>query len=166
MKKLILVLIGCFLATGAVAAETQGFQLSLIPDIAIQARTTRIKGVSLNIWGENPQNAIALGLVNGSTGDSSGVSVGLLANYAETYEGAQLAWFANYSSVKLTGFQWAAFNYAAKLHGLQLGFINFAESSDKGVQVGLINIMNNTKDWFRNFPNEIAPVMVLVNWRF
>ena len=165
MKKLILVFIGCFFATGAFA-ETQSFQLSLIPDIAIHSKTTNIKGVSLSIWGENPQTALALGVVNGSTGTSSGISLGLLANYAESYEGAQLAYIANYSSGKLSGLQLAAFNYAARLHGLQLGLINFAETSDRGIQVGFINIMNNTKEWFRNFPDEIAPVMAFVNWRF
>lgn len=165
MKKLVLLFLACFLATGAMA-ETKGFQMSLIPDIAIQPTTTHIKGVTLNIWGENPQNAIALGIVNGSTGNSSGISLSLLANYSETYEGAQLAWIANYSSKKFTGLQWAAFNYAEKLHGLQLGLINFAETSDKGVQVGFINIMNETKKWFGNLPNEIAPGMVFVNWRF
>ncbi len=165
MKKLICVLIGCFFATGAFA-ETQSFQLSLIPDIAIESRTSHIKGVSLSIWGENPQTAIALGVVNGSTGNSSGISLGLLANYTESYEGAQLAWIANYASVKFTGLQWAAFNYAEQLHGLQLGFVNFAGTSDKGVQVGFINFMKNTKGWFENFPDEVAPVMAFVNWRF
>ena len=165
MKNLLLVLICCLFATGAVA-ETKGFQLSLIPDIAIEARTSHIKGVSLSVWGENPQTAVAIGVVNGSTGESSGISFGLLANYAESYEGAQLAWIANYSSVKFTGFQWAAFNYAERLHGLQLGFFNFTATSDKAVQVGFINIMKNTKLWFNNFPDEVAPVMPFVNWRF
>jgi len=165
MKKSLLVLICCFFATGAFA-QSQPFQASLIPDIAIHSRTTHIKGFTLGVWSENPQNAVALGIVNGSTGASSGLSFGLLANYTESYEGAQIAWIANYAAVSLSGFQWAAFNYAARLHGLQLGFINFAESSDKGVQVGLINIMNSTKDWFTGFPDEIAPVMPLVNWRF
>ncbi|MDH3545258.1 MAG: hypothetical protein OEM65_09045 [Desulfuromonadales bacterium] len=165
MKKLALVLLGCFIATGALA-ETKGFQLSLIPDVAIHAKTTHIKGVSLSIWGENPQTALALGVANGSTGDSSGISLGLLANYAESYEGAHLAWIANYSSVKFTGLQLAAFNYAERLNGLQLGFINFAASTDKGVQVGLINFMRSTQTWFTNFPDELAPAMVFVNWRF
>ncbi len=170
MKKLVLVLIACFFATGAFAetksAGAQGFQLSLIPDIAIHSKATHIKGVSLGIWGENPQNALTLGIVNGSTGNSSGISLGLLANYAESYEGAQIAWIANYTAVKFTGLQWAAFNYAERLNGIQLGFVNFAETSDKGVQVGFINIMNNTKLWFSNFPDEVAPVMPFVNWRF
>jgi len=165
MKKWMLVLTCCFFATGAYA-ETRSFQLSLTPDIAVHSRTTHIDGVSLNIWGENPQNAVALGIVNGSTGNSSGLSLGFLANYAESYKGAQLSMIANYASGMFTGLQWAAFNYAGKLHGVQLGLVNFAETSDKGVQIGFVNIMNQTKQWFSNFPNEVAPVMVFLNWRY
>ncbi len=165
MKKLILIVLTCFFATGAFA-QTENFQLSLIPDIALHPRTTQVRGVTLNIWGENPQRAIAFGIVNGSTGDSSGLSLGLLANYAENYEGAHLAWVANYSSGRFSGLQLAAFNYAGRLHGLQLGLVNFADMADRGLQVGFVNIMNNTDRWFKGFPDEIAPVMPFINWRF
>jgi len=165
IKKLVLVLLGCFIATGAFA-EPQSFQASLIPDVAVHAKTTHIKGVSLSIWGENPQNALAIGVVNGSTGSSTGISLGFLANYAENYKGAHLAFIANYSSMQFTGLQLSAFNYAERLNGLQLGFINFAAVTDKGVQVGLINVMKSTPTWFSNLPDELAPAMVFVNWRF
>ena len=165
MKKVLLTLAGCMLASGAFA-QPPAFQMSLIPEIALHSPSTHIKGVTLSLWGENPQTAIALGVVNGSSGDSSGVSLGFLANYAESYEGAHLAWVANYASRQFTGLQLAAFNYAQRLHGLQLGFINFAGAADQGLQVGFVNIMNNTQQWFTDFPDEIAPVMPLVNWRF
>lgn len=165
MKKWILMILCCFFASGAFAASNS-FQLSITPDLAIHSRDTRINGVSLGLWSQNPQDALTLGIVNGSTGTSSGLSAGFLANYAQNYKGAQLAFLANYASGKVTGVQWSAFNYATSLHGLQLGFINFADTCDKGVQVGLINIMNQTKGWFTNLPNEVAPAMVLVNWRY
>lgn len=165
MKKWVLVVFCCFFATGAFA-ETRNFNLSVTPDLAIHSRDTRIAGFSLGIWSENPQDAFTLGIVNGSTGTSSGLSLGLLANYSQNYKGAQLAFIANYASGNVTGLQWSAFNYATNLHGLQLGFINFADTCDKGVQVGLINIMNQTKQWFTHLPNEVAPGMVLINWRF
>lgn len=165
MKTIILILIGCCIATSAFA-ESRSFQASLTPDIAIEAKTTPINGVSLNIWGENPQSGIALGVVNGSTGNSSGISLGLLANYAQNYRGAHLSWIANYASGQFSGLQWAAFNYAGNLRGLQLGLINYAEASDQAVQIGIINVMNQTKEWFTSLPNELAPGMVLVNWRF
>lgn len=165
MKKIVLTLVCCFFATTAYAA-TQPFQLSLTPDVAIHSKTTQINGVTLNIWGENPQRALALGFVNGSTGNSSGVSFGLFANYAENYKGAQLAFFANCASGKVTGLQWSIFNYAKELNGLQLGWVNYAETSQQGLQIGLLNIMKETKTWFRRFPNEVAPGMIFVNWRF
>ena len=149
MKKLVLVLLGCLIATGAFA-ETKGFQMSLIPNVAIYSKTTYIKGVSLNVWGENPQNAFALGIVNGSTGNSSGFFLGLIVNYADSYKGLQLA----------------PVNYASRLHGLQLGFVNMAMTAEAGVQIGLINIMSQTEKWFSNFPDEVAPGMVFVNWRY
>ena len=149
MKKLVLVLLGCLIATGAFA-ETKGFQLSLIPDVAIYSKTTYIKGASLNVWGENPQNAFALGLINGSTGNSSGFSLGLLVNYADSYK----------------GFQIAPINYATRLQGLQLGLVNMAMTAEEGVQIGVINIISQTDKWFSNFPNEVAPGMVFVNWRY
>src|ERR1700761_8035086 len=70
-------------------ADSSPIQLSLTPDIALKSRDTLINGLSLNIWGENPQHGVALGFVNGSTGDdSTGFTVGIV-NYDDTYSGAQ-----------------------------------------------------------------------------
>ena len=54
------------------------FQASFVPEGAMYPREQRIEGMTLSIWGENPQSAFALGFVNGSTGQSSGMSLGLL----------------------------------------------------------------------------------------
>ena len=98
------------LILGALAAGTTGlladesaFQASLTPDIAIHPRTTQINGLALNIWGENPQSSLNLGFVNGSTGDSQGLSWGLL-NYADSYTGVEWAWI-NVSREKFYGWQ-------------------------------------------------------------
>ena len=147
-------------------AAAAGFQLSLTPDIAIHPDTTPINGIALNIWGQNPQRALALGFINGSSHDSSGVSLGLLANYAQDYSGAHLAWFANYTSGRFSGLQLSVFNYATQLNGVQLGFVNFSETVEKGLQIGLLNIMKNNVYWFGAMPEQVAPMMVLVNWRY
>ena len=77
MKKLLIV---TTLAAGTfvLKADEAIFQASLTPDIAIHARTTQINGLSLNIWGENPQYSLNVGFVNGSTGDSEGLAWGLV----------------------------------------------------------------------------------------
>ncbi|MCK5676229.1 MAG: hypothetical protein KAH99_04355 [Verrucomicrobia bacterium] len=82
MKKLLLVGFGCALTASALA-ETAGFQASLTPDIAVEDRDTRINGIRLNIWGENPQSGFALGFVNSASEDSKGLVLGIV-NYAQT----------------------------------------------------------------------------------
>ena len=176
MKKLIIAAIGSMVATGAMA-KTAGFQASLTPDIAVEEPDTRINGVGLNIWGENPQSALTLGFVNGSMGESKGVSVGLF-NYAENYAGFHLG-FVNYARGEFSGLQMGPVNIAGTLNGVQLGWVNiarelsgvqvswvnYASTVRSGVQVGLVNLIaDNT--WFKDFPNDLAMGMVFVNWSF
>src|SRR5450432_2852981 len=103
MEKIIVVVVLITSIAGLKADETQVFQASLTPDIAIYPKTTEIHGLSLNIWGENPQQGVALGFVNGSSGESSGFSWGLV-NYSETYTG--VSWgLVNVSKTSFVGWQ-------------------------------------------------------------
>ena len=187
MKKLLACLATVLVSTAAMAAETKPINLSLTPDIAVFDRSERIEGLALNIWGENPQSALALGLVNGSTGRSAGLNVGIL-NYADTYKGLQwglvnytkqdlVGWqggfffgvvgsVVNYTGGTMKGFQAGAVNYAGRLSGLQLGVVNYAKEADAGVQIGIVNIIRQNTAWFTELPDELAPAMIIVNWRF
>ena len=179
MKKLLTCLAAALVSASALAG-TKPFNLSLVPDVAIYDRTETIEGLTLSIWGENPQTSLALGIVNGTTGDSAGLSWGWLLNYADNYKGVQwalinyttgdfLGWqdgFVNCTEGAMTGLQCGAVNYAGRLTGLQFGFLNYAEDADAGVQLGLINIIRENKVWFAELPDELAPGMIFVNWRF
>ena len=169
------------------AQENPSFQASLAPDHALYDRTQRIEGMTLSIWGENPQSAFALGLVNGSSGESSGLSLGVL-NYAESYKGVQWAFanftendccgwqggpvlglvvsVLNYTGGSMKGLQTGVINLSGKLSGLQLGLINYTQTAESGVQIGLINLIASNEGWFNRLPDEVAPGMVLVNWHF
>ena len=163
------------------------FQASFTPEHALYPRSQRIQGLTLSFWGENPQTSLAIGLVNGSTGESAGLSLGL-ANYAESYAGLQWS-FANFAAQNFTGWQGGplfgflvsgvnfvggdmrglqlgAVNLAGKLSGLQLGLVNYCQRAESGVQVGVINLIAENQYWFSRWPNEVGPGMVLVNWRF
>jgi hypothetical protein len=175
------------LVSSAAMAQTKPFNLSLTPDIAVYDRTDTINGVTLSIWGENEQNSLALGIVNGGTGESAGLSLGIV-NYAESYKGLQwgvvnvtendtFGWqggfcfgvigsVVNYTGGTLEGLQTGVVNYVGRLKGLQLGLVNYAEKVDAGVQIGVVNIIRQNTGWFTELPNELAPVMILVNWRF
>ena len=185
MKKLLTVLAGVMVASGVAAGE-KPIQLSLTPDIAIFGRTETIEGLTLSVWGENPQSGLALGIVNGSTGPSAGLSIGVL-NYADTYTGLQwglvnytkqdvVGWqggfclglvgsVVNYTEGTMKGFQCGVVNYAGSLTGLQLGVVNYAATAKTGLQIGLVNIIPDSA-WFTGLPDELAPAMILVNWRF
>lgn len=179
MKRLALAF--ALVASSALLAQSKPFQASLTPEIAIHDSMTMIEGLTLSVWGENPQRALAIGIVNGSTGDSAGFSFGFLLNYADSYTGViwapvnytrgeVLGWQSgclNYSEGRIKGLQTGWVNYAQRMKGVQLGFLNFVESADDVlVQIGLLNIIRSNQAWFANLPEELAPAMVFVNWKF
>lgn len=129
-------------------ADGKPFQASLTPDIALYDSSQQINGLTLSIWGENPQTSVAFGFVNGTSGDSAGVSFGLL-NYGNSYKGAQFA----------------TVNYDKMLHGVQFGFLNYAKATKTGIQLGFINVIPENTKWFSDFPKSIAPFMIFINWR-
>ena len=178
-KILACVIVAISLAAG-VRAEDGQFQLSLVPGLALHDDTDTINGLAINIWGMNPQHALTLGFINGSYGESGGLSMGCL-NYAENYTGVQwgfvnfahanfTGWQAaclNYTADTMDGFQFGFVNYAGRLTGFQLGVLNMAAQADHGLQIGFVNLIPETRTWFAaGLANELAPVMIITNWRF
>lgn len=162
MKRILLIIAVAVAAVSARAEDSKFLNLSLTPDVALYSKSTQINGVTLSIWGENPQSALALGFVNGSSGKSQGVSLGLV-NYAESYKGLQWG-MVNYSSELFVGVQAGFVNVAKEVHGLQWGAVNYTESMN-GVQIGFLNIIKNNP-WFDEFPSKLAKGFVFVNWSF
>lgn len=178
--KTLLASVAALLFATCVMADTQPINLSLTPEIAVYDSSTMIKGLTLSIWGENEQTSLALGFVNGTKGDSAGLSWAFLLNYADNYRGVQwapvnyttgdfLGWqggWVNYTGGRMKGLQSGIVNYANTATGLQFGFVNFAEAADAGVQIGLVNIIRSNDEWFQELPDELAPGMIFVNWGF
>lgn len=165
-------------AVAAGAAESRRVQFSLTPDKAYHDRNDRIEGLTLSVWGENPQAGLALGFVNGSTYESRGVSLALLMNYADDYAGVQWApvnyasgvmtgWqlgVLNVADIRMDGLQSGFVNYAGRVRGVQFGLVNYARWLENGVQLGLVNINRGCEAWFTGLPDEVAPGMVFLNW--
>ena len=167
------------LTVATLTANAQSvFQASLTPDIAIHSKSTQINGLALSIWGENPQSALALGFINGSTGESQGLTWSLIANYTDSYTG--VAWslvnisndkfegwqggLVNFSQGSFIGLQTGWINVAQDYEGLQWGLVNYAEKLD-GVQIGFVNVALNNP-WFTEFPDKLATGFPFVNWSF
>jgi len=178
--KTILAFLAIVLISTGVMAGAKPFNLSLTPNIAVYDRNEIIEGLTLSIWGENQQTSLALGIANGTSGNSAGMSWGFFLNYADNYKGIQwapinytagdfLGWqdgFVNYIGGAMKGLQTGLVNYAGTATGLQLGFVNYAESADAVVQIGLVNIIRQNSHWFTGLPEELAPAFLFVNWRF
>jgi hypothetical protein len=176
MKKA-LIITALFAGTAALQAEDTVIQLSLTPDIALYPKTTTVKGVALNIWGQNPQYGLTLGLVNGSTDDSAGFSWGLV-NYTDNYHGVQwgivnisresfIGWqrgCVNISQGTFVGYESGLVNVSENMTGFQLGVVNYAQEL-KGLQIGLVNVAINNP-WFTEFPDKLAKGFPIVNWSF
>lgn len=177
MKKILLIA-SCLMVTSVASAE-RFFQAALTPDIAIAPRGDTIRGVALNIWGENEVQGLSFGFVNGLTGQSGGLSYSFLASYAEDYTGViwggffshstgdVLGWQAgmvNISRGSLVGLQSGFVNMGTDVKGVQLGFVNYTERM-QGVQLGLVNIIT-TNPWFTEFPGKLATGFPIVNWSF
>jgi len=171
-------LLPILLATATVAgAQESAFQLSLTPDVALHPATTKINGLSLSIWGQNPGQRLSLGFVNGSTGDAGGLAWGLV-NYDDNYTGVAWAWInvsrqnftgwqsgmVNVAQGSFTGVQSGCINYAEEFHGLQLGLVNWADNLH-GVQIGFANVAVNNP-WFTAMPDKFATAFPFVNWSF
>lgn len=96
------------------------------------------------------------GLLNRCDSDYLGVQFAAVYNeIGGTLSGASAAAMNVAKSVQ-GGLQFGVFNSATVLSGLQFGIVNYAEDADRGVQVGLVNVM----------PNADIPVSVVVNIGF
>ena len=87
----------------------------------------------------------ASGFANVSTGDVSGFQGSGFANVTVgDTRGVQAAGFANVTTGTQTGVQASGFfNYARKLCGVQLGFINVADTVEKGIPIGFLSFVRN-----------------------
>ena len=154
MKKLIAV--AAIILAGvstSFAGDTSWGKLSLFDTIAYPNVKT-LKGVEL-------------GLIYSKTPEVRGLQWNLIYNKSEDMEGVQLA-FVN-SADAAAGLQYGCVNLTKDMKGVQLGFVNVADKfsgfqfalvnytkvMEKGLQLGLVNIIKNSK----------LPVMVVANAR-
>lgn len=178
MKKILLATASLLLVAQMAFAD-RPFQAALLPDVAIVPRGEPVRGVALNIWGENEVRGLSFGFVNGHVGESMGLSWSYIGTYAEDYTGViwggffayttgdVVGWqsaFANINRGSFTGLQTGFLNYGNEVKGLQLGFVNYAENLH-GVQVGFANIARNNA-WFTGLPRDLATGFPFVNWSF
>lgn len=183
MKKL-LTLVALVATLGVCAAAESPIKLSLYDNIAwpkpnhtnivlglVDNNTPTVEGVSLAIgssrvndltgvsWAwiyarSNKLAGVQFALYD-VTNKATGVTFGLVNHNKGALTGAELG-FVNLAN-NMKGLQWGFYNQAERFTGLQLGFVNYINRIDKGLQIGLVNIIES---------NGWLPIMVFVNGRF
>lgn len=183
MKKLLMLAV-LVASLGLTAAAESPIKLSLYDNIAwpktnhtnvvlgiVDNHTPTVHGVSLAIgssrvdemWGlsgawiyarSNELRGVQ-GAIYNVTNDVKGATFSVVDYNKGTFVGAQFG-LVNLSN-NMKGLQWGFYNQAERLTGLQLGFVNYIKRIDRGLQIGLVNIIEQ---------NGWLPVMVLVNGKF
>jgi hypothetical protein len=132
------------------ADELTGVQLSWI-----YARSNKLRGLTHSLV---TQTRDAIGVQTGAlnlSGNVTGVEWGLINITEREVIGAQIG-IVNLAE-RAQGLQWGIYNQAQDFSGLQLGIVNNITNIEKGLQIGLVNIIK-VGGWF--------PGMLLVNGRF
>ncbi len=162
MKNLFAVLFISFLLIGVIntpiKAQDKPIQIALLNPVQIFPENTSITGLRLNIlYGKNNNvSGLDWGLVNSTTGKQVGLQMGVVNLVDNGFLGLQSG-FVNLTDSKFEGLQWGFVNYhRGKVSGVQFGFINYAGSM-YGLQIGLINIIQQ---------GGAFPFFPIVNWSF
>lgn len=146
-------------STNKIAAQDKPIQLALFNPVQIFNENTSITGLRINlIYGKNATvSGLDWGLVNHMTaGVSKGVQFGLVGIVEADYVGWQDN-CVNITNEKFEGLQFGVVNYAGTVNGVQIGLVNYAANMNKGLQIGLVNIIKHGGQF---------PFFPIVNWAF
>ena len=158
-------------AQPAHAAGDQPFQLALFDPAQIVKNTKSVTGLRLDlIYCKNTyMHGLDVGVVNWTTGDETALQWGAIGYTQGSFTGFQDN-VINIVDKRFLGLQWGAFNKSNDGHGMQagwvnvtdrmsgvqLGIVNYTKVMDKGLQIGVANIITTGG----------IPVLPIVNWRF
>jgi hypothetical protein len=124
--------------------ETEAIQLAGFANTNFNnTRGVQVTGFANTTLGHMHGVQIA-GFTNFTGGRGQGVQVAGFGNVQlGDYQGSQFAGFTNVAAERITGSQISTFfNYGGKVHGTQIGLINYADSLG-GVPIGLLSIVRS-----------------------
>lgn len=138
---------------------TNTYSLNLIGGYSAGVRGVEVGGVfnidkkdvhnvqlagAMNLVGGNTRGFQGAGVINYVLGSSSGLQLAGYANHTSgQVHGVQLATYSNVCKDTMRGVQLSAFiNKARYMAGVQIGLINFADTS-KGLSIGLLSFVKH-----------------------
>jgi len=135
----------------AAAAPTQEtlkpIQFALVPTIQLVPEDQSVRGLRLNIYGDNQSvSGVDIGLLHETKVKFSGVGFGLLNIVHGEARGLQFSGIYSGADDRMSGLQVGIVNRSANIHGLQIGLANFADDMT-GIQIGLWNEIKSKEQW-------------------
>ena len=158
-------------ASPALADGGSPFQLALFDPVQIVNHSKSVTGMRISLlYGRNAgMSGFDIGLVGHTTGNQVGVQWGGIGYVQGEFTG----WQSNYVSIADKRFlglqtglvcqskdghgaQMGWINITDRMSGLQLGLVNYTKVMDKGLQIGIGNIITEGG----------IPFLPIANWRF
>jgi hypothetical protein len=124
--------------------DTEAIQLSGFANTNLgNARGVQVTGFANTTLGDMNGVQVA-GFTNYTGGKAQGVQVAGFGNVQlGDFKGSQFAGFTNIATESITGSQVSVFyNHGRKVHGTQIGFINYADSLG-GVPIGFLSLVKS-----------------------
>lgn len=121
-----------------------GLQLAGFANVALDT-VAGLQGSGFANYANGSTNGQLSGFANISGGDVSGIQGSGFANVTNgDMNGVQASGFANITTGTQKGLQASGFfNYTRKLHGVQLGFVNIADTVERGLPIGFFSFVRN-----------------------
>jgi hypothetical protein len=121
-----------------------GCQLSGFANVSLDT-VVGIQGTGFANYAHGSTNGQLSGFANISTGNVSGIQgTGFVNVTVGDTRGVQVAGFANVTTGTQTGLQASGFvNYTRKLRGVQVSFVNLADTVEKGIPIGFLSFVRN-----------------------
>lgn len=156
---------------GPARASDKPIQLALFDPAQMVRNDQAVTGLRVDvIYGKNAKmTGLEIGIVNHTTGEQSGFTYGAVSYV----EGAFTGWqdnVVNIADARFLGLQSGAFNQSKDGHGVQFGFVNVTDRMS-GLQVGIVNYTKVMEKGLQIGVGNIIteggiPFLPIVNWRF
>jgi len=135
-------------ANPAPASETaKPIQFALVPTVQLVPQDQSVRGLRLNIYGDNQNmSGVDIGLMHETKDRFSGVGFGLLNIVHGQARGLQFSGIYSGADDRMSGLQVGIVNRSNNIHGIQIGLANFADDMT-GIQIGLWNEIKSKENW-------------------
>ncbi|MDR0656420.1 MAG: hypothetical protein LBG22_08920 [Treponema sp.] len=134
------------------------FRYPLIGFVNIASGNHDLPQIGYFNWNRNDFSTLQSGFVNTVCGDMEGLQMGFVNTVVKSFRGGQIGFvntaageeasglqigFVNTAINRFNGAQLSFVNITKQLNGMQIGIVNYTDSIEQGIPIGLLSIVRN-----------------------